>query len=252
MEFEPTEQFQRIAGLYDELMAGVPYANWVHYLHRLLQERNARPRSILDLACGTGTVSLLLAQRGYQVTGVDLSAAMIEEAKQKAPQNSRLEFHVQDAAELNLPGRKFDLCISLFDSLNYILQPDRLQQAFERVAMHLSRQGLFVFDMNSEYALVNCYFTQDNLGTDAPLKYYWTSSYEHTTRLCTVLLHFSSNNAQGETKTDVVHQQYAYREQEVREMLQTAGFNEIQTYQAYTMKKPGRTTDRIFYVARKA
>src|SRR5579871_1291948 len=106
----PSEQadkaaFVAVAPLYDLLMHGVPYTEWVAYLHELLAERRAHPRRILDLACGTGNVSELLARAGYAVTGVDIAPQMIAEARRKAAaRNLAITYVVQDAAELDLPG----------------------------------------------------------------------------------------------------------------------------------------------------
>src|SRR5262249_44706136 len=149
-------QFVAVAPLYDLLMTGVPYAEWVRYLHELLAARRTRPRHILDLACGTGNVSELLAGEGFSVTGVDIAPHMIAEAKRKAAErNLPIAYLTQDAAELDLPGQRFDLCVSLFDSLNYVTEPTRLQRAMTRVAAHLTANGLFIFDLNSEFALRN-------------------------------------------------------------------------------------------------
>src|SRR5690242_20175819 len=130
-------------------MHNVPYDEWIVYLNKLLDERKARPRHVLDLACGTGNVSERLAQEGYEVTGVDLAPGMIAEARRKAAERGlAITYEVQDAAELDMPGRRFDLCISLFDSLNYITDPAQLARAMSRVAAHLTRNGLFIFDLN--------------------------------------------------------------------------------------------------------
>src|SRR5690348_11937897 len=127
-----TAQFVQVAPLYDLLMHDVPYARWVEYLGQLLDARNARPRHLLDVVCGTGNVTELLAGEGYTVLGVDIAPDMIVQARQKAVERDlRIQYVVQDAAELDLPGRKFDLCVSFFDSLNYITQPERLQKAME-------------------------------------------------------------------------------------------------------------------------
>src|SRR5581483_27671 len=156
-------QFVHVAPLYDLLMHDVPYGEWVSYLHKLLATRNAQPTHILDLACGTGNVSERLAAEGYAVTGVDIAPDMVAEARRKANERKLpVRYFVQDAADLDLPGEKFDLCVSLFDSMNYITEPARLAQAMERVARHLSANGLFIFDMNSEFALKNKFFDQSN------------------------------------------------------------------------------------------
>jgi SAM-dependent methyltransferase len=246
--------FVAVAPLYDTLMYGVPYRDWVFYLGDLLTERHARPRHVLDLACGTGNVSELLCAEGYAVTGVDIAPGMISEAKRKATARGLpIDYHVQDAAELDLPGHRFDLCVSLFDSLNYIVAPERLAQAMTRVAAHLTRNGLFIFDLNTEYALRNKFFDQDNLGSRDRLRYDWDSDYFPQTRLCRVRMRFWYTEDDGQEHAfEETHWQYAYRTDEILTMLSAAGFDDIATYQAYTLRSPGRAADRIFYVARKA
>jgi SAM-dependent methyltransferase len=247
------DSFVAVAPLYDELMTGVPYADWVRYLHQLLKEWNITPVKVLDLACGTGNVSELLAQKGYDVTGVDIAPGMIAEARRKAiAKNLPVRYYVQDAAELTLPGQQFDLCVSFFDSLNYILEPERLARAIQRVAAHLRPGGVFIFDLNSEFALRNFFFDQDNLNTDERLRYDWDSEYFPDTRLCCVHMKFWYREESGLDRTfEEQHWQYAYRVEEMLAMLEAAGFAESRTYQAYTLRPPHRTSDRIFYVARR-
>src|SRR5688500_10157042 len=111
-------QFTEVAEVYDSLMAVVPYRHWVDYIERLWERFESSPTTVLDLACGTGNVTLELARRGYRPTGVDNAAAMIRQAQAK--QGRGVEFLLQDARSLDLP-QPFDACVSLFDSLNYIL-----------------------------------------------------------------------------------------------------------------------------------
>jgi ubiquinone/menaquinone biosynthesis C-methylase UbiE len=247
------DAFVAVAPLYDLLMSDVPYDEWVSYLHRLLETRNARPRHILDLACGTGNVTERLAAEGYAVTGVDIAPHMIAEAQRKAAEKEQeIDYYVQDAAELDLPGKRFDLCVSLFDSLNYVTDPRRLAQAMERVGLHLTRNGLFIFDLNTEFALKNSFFDQSNRLSNVRLRYDWESEYYSESRLCRVRMRFWYREEDGQDRVfEEEHWQYAYRTEEIITMLQNAGFDEITAYQAYTLRAPGRSTDRIFYMARK-
>ncbi len=245
--------FVAVAPLYDLLMTGVPYQEWDVYLQQLLELRKLAPQRILDLACGTGTVSELLAARGYKVTGVDLAPGMIAEARRKAEEkNLAVDYYVQDAAELDLTGEKYDLCVSLFDSLNYIVEPERLQQAIMRVAAHLETGGLFIFDLNTEYALKRHFFDQDNLAYNERLRYDWDSQYDDATRRCRVRMRFWYREDDGQDRAfEEIHWQYAYRMDEILKMLHHAGFSHIDTYQAYTLRSPTRSADRIFYIAEK-
>lgn len=248
------DSFIEIAPLYDHLMNTVPYRDWVAYLKQLLSRSHARPRTVLDLACGTGTVSQLLACEGMKVTGVDISEGMIKEARRKSELEGRIvDYHVQDAGELDLPGLRFDLCISLFDSLNYITDPEHLRSAIYRVYSHLNRKGLFIFDLNTEYALKNRFFDQDNLNSDDELKYDWASEYDTKTRICAVKMKFWHRREDGTEKEFVeTHWQYAYSTEEITTMLADAGFENIEIFHAYTTRPATRTSDRLFFVCNKS
>ena len=245
--------FTLIAPYYDELMHNVPYDFWVRYVQELMDRYRLRVKSVLDLACGTGNVAMRLAQMGYDVWGVDISAPMIAEAKRKA-QEAGLDVHyeVQDAAQLQLPTQ-FDLVLSLFDSLNYILSPENLQEAFRRVYAHLRSGGAFIFDVNTEYALREGLFDQDNLGSRRRLLYRWKSRYDEETRTCTVEMEFCLRNEAGEVVQHFVevHRQRAYGLDELHTMLRNAGFDYARAFHAYTLRPPNATTDRAFFVATK-
>lgn len=245
--------FTLIAPYYDELMHNVPYDFWVQYVQELMDRYRLRVKSILDLACGTGNVAMRLAQLGYDVWGVDISAPMIAEAKRKARQAGlNIHYEVQDAAQLELPTQ-FDLVLSLFDSLNYILSPENLQEAFRRVYAHLRSGGAVIFDVNTEYALREGLFDQDNLGSRRRLLYRWKSRYDEETRICTVEMEFWLRNEAGEVVQHFVevHRQRAYGLDELHTMLRNAGFDYARAFHAYTLRPPNATTDRAFFVATK-
>ena len=243
--------FGPVAPYYDALMAGVPYRFWVEYLERLWALHGRTPRAVLDLACGTGTVSRLLASRGYTVTGVDLSGGMLEVARRRtAEAGLPIPFHRQDAAELDLQPARFDAVVCLFDSLNYILEPSGLQAAFARVCAHLAPGGTLIFDVNTEYALAEGMFNQSCMRLSEPLRYRWRSRYNAETRLCTVRMDFSYDPGTGARESFLeVHRQRAYGKDELTEWLRAAGFGEVTVYDAYTVDPPKKRSDRLFYFA---
>lgn len=243
--------FGPVAPYYDALMAGVPYRFWVDYLERLWALHAKTPRAVLDLACGTGTVSRLLAARGYAPTGVDLSGGMLEVARLRAAEAGLpIPFHHQDAAELDLGDARFDAAVCLFDSLNYILEPDRLQAAFARVCAHLAPGGAFIFDVNTEYALAEGMFNQSCMRLSEPLRYRWRSRYNAETRLCTVRMDFSYDPGTGVRESFLeVHRQRAYGKDELTDWLRAAGFGKVTVYDGYTTDPPKKRSDRLFYFA---
>jgi SAM-dependent methyltransferase len=247
MSDEPAS-FTNVAPWYDALMLGVPYEQWVRYLEELLLLFGWKPETVLDLACGTGRVSRLLAEKGYRVTGVDASSGMIEVAKSQ-PSPQAIEYHCQRAESLDL-GRSFDLVVSLFDSLNYLTDPNDLQKCFRRVARHLHSRSLFIFDMNGIYAFQADLFSQESLGKGKSIEYVWKSHYDPKTRLCRVDMEFTAH-PEGRSETfREVHFQRAYETEEVCDYLRDAGFDVLAVYDAYATRPVRAKSDRIFWIAR--
>jgi len=244
------DQFDAIAPYYDDVMSVVPYRQWVQYVKKICKRFRWKPKRILDLATGTGSVALLLAEEGYHVTGVDIAPRMIDIARVKAAKRGvkNVAFLCQDAARLELPGA-FDLAVSLFDSLNYLLTARALQQTFAGVYRHLAPGGGFIFDLNSEYSLEKNMFTQDNLWDEnAEVKHIWTARYNKRTRVATIDMLFYLPD--GRTFREV-HKERAHRHEDVLRFLTDAGFEFLDAFDAYSFLPAGRRSERIFYVVRK-
>lgn len=228
----------------------IPYRSWVDYVREIARRQGHTMRHILDVGCGTGTASLLLAHAGYQVTGIDISAAMVDQASAKAEGVANARFLACPLEKLDLDTR-FDTAISLFDSLNYITEPSVLQEGFTRLARHMEPGGYFLFDMNTPYALEQELFTQDNLSSSDPLRYVWKSRYDQDTRLTTVEMTFYVRDGEKTRLIRETHLQRAYRLNEIKGMLEQSGFETIDVLEAYTFRRPGKRTDRAFFIARR-
>lgn len=253
-----TNQYGAVAAVYDRLMDNVPHALWLSRIEKAVRLRGKSPVSALDCACGTGLVTELLFERGYRpVVGFDLSAAMIDIARTKAQASvhaGRLDtpqFEVQNAAHLDLGDRTFDLVVSMFDSLNYILEPSDLQSAFHRLFTHTSANGTLAFDMNALYALSHDLFTQEQ--RFGPVQHDWKAHWDRETRLCRVEMDFWVKDEQtGETRTfHETHIQRAYTVPEVTEWLQNAGYRNIEVFGNYGERAPGAKSDRLLFIADK-
>lgn len=240
-------RFDLVAPYYDDLMAGVPYRLWVNYVEDIIRRMDYSPRSVLDVACGTGNVSEILAQRGYEVVGVDNAPRMIEVAKTK---RGGVSYFVQDVAQLDL-GRTFDLAVCLFDSFNYITDTDQLRRGLRRIAEHLNERGVLIFDINTIYALAQHFFDQADLGGGHYPKYVWNSDYDHETRICRVNMLFEVMEADGPRQFKEVHVQRGHSLEELSAWLVEAGFEVVDVFHAYRFRKPTRRSDRVFFVARR-
>lgn len=237
--------FGPVAPHYDELMRTVPYEMWVGYTLLLFAHLDVQPKTVLDVCCGTGSVAELLHENGYRVTGFDLSEPMIERARAKALERGfGIDYHVLDAAELRL-NRTFDAAVSYFDSLNYIVQPDRLAQAIARVGEHLEPGGVFLFDVNTAYAFEKRMFDQQCLTKRSPLRYKWVGNYDAHSRVIRVHMDFWK----GDEHFVEEHVQRAYSIEELRDYLADAGFDEVHTFDAYTLDPPRRRSDRLHFAA---
>lgn len=135
------------AAIYDQIMAGVDYEGWIDYVESLLQHFACRPRSVIDLACGTGSSTLPLASRGYRTGGIDLSPEMLEQARAKATAAGlAIDFRRGDLRSLRTTER-YDLALLFQDGLNYLLSEEELSRAFSGIHDLLSPGGYFIFDL---------------------------------------------------------------------------------------------------------
>jgi ubiquinone/menaquinone biosynthesis C-methylase UbiE len=240
------QSFVHVAPYYDELMKAVPYRMWVSYYLLLLAHQRVHPKNILDVCCGTGNMCELLQREGFKMAGFDLSPGMIAEAKEKARRKKLdIEYTVADASEFDL-GKKFDGALSFFDSLNNILESDRLQSAFDRVAAHLIPGGSWIFDLNTAYAFETDLFDQEYLRTNANLRYKWKGVYAPDLKIIEVDMKFWYRDQEFHE----LHRQRAYEDAVVREMLDKSGFINVKTFHSYTLNPPREKSDRIHYMAR--
>ena len=242
-----------VSAVYDALMADVPHETWLRRIETECARRGKRPVSALDVACGTGLATEIFHKRGYApVAGFDLSETMIQIARTKATAHGfgdAIAYSAQNAATFDLGESRFDLAVSLFDSLNYILDPDDLRRTFARVFHHLNPGAVWAFDVNSLYALSHNLFTQSDSRGD--LSHNWESFWERETRTCRVEMAFTVTDSHtGKARRfHETHHQRAYTTTELREMLTSAGFTQIAVYGNYGDRPPTPKSDRLLFVA---
>ncbi|HET6384250.1 MAG TPA: class I SAM-dependent methyltransferase [Armatimonadota bacterium] len=248
---DPAPSFTEIAPYYDELMKDVPYRFWARYVLTVADRFDCKPTRILDLACGTGAVTMLLAEQGFEMAGVDGSAEMLAIAREKAAASGRnISFIHADLRSYSAPGL-FDLVICLYDSLNNILNPGDLERTFKCVRESMAPDALFVFDVNTDYALRANLFTQENRDPAIPIRYRWESHYDYPTRICTVNMDFWVTEGGRERAFSEVHRQRAYSRADLERMLDEAGITLLGAYDGLSFRPPLPRTDRMYCVARR-
>ena len=244
-------QFTEVARAYDALMSTVPYRRWVEYVEKLLKRVRASPRTVLDIACGTGNVTFALADRGYRIAGTDLSEPMLAIAREKGQRQHRgVTFAQADMRTLSLPDT-YDLAVCLYDSINYLLSLDDVRKAFQSAYSVLNPGGHYIFDVNTIFALRENLFTQRNLDPHAPVRYDWHSSYNEDTRISEVVMDFWVDEAGSTRHFGEVHYERGYLLQELLDLLTAAGFRTLLVFEAYKFRTPRPESDRVYFVARK-
>ncbi|NLC45358.1 MAG: class I SAM-dependent methyltransferase, partial [Clostridiales bacterium] len=145
--------YQDFAYLYDEFMKNVDYQDWTNKVEDIFRKYDKQPKTIVDLACGTGGVTNLLATRGYKVTGVDISEDMLYLAREKARKSGlQVPYICQDISELSLHN-PVDAILCMCDGFNYILEKRKLKQSLKKIHKYLNPGGILIFDISSHYKL---------------------------------------------------------------------------------------------------
>ncbi|NIP66578.1 methyltransferase domain-containing protein [Candidatus Bathyarchaeota archaeon] len=240
------------AQVYDRAGFSAFSERMIPYLDQNLERLNLQPQSILDLACGTGTAAILLAQRGFKVYGVDRSEEMLEIARKKsAKERVQVEFVLSDIRNFVLP-EKVDLAISLYDSLNYILEREELVSVFGRVKRYLKENGLFMFDMNTLYKI--------KYGWDNSFRVFWIThdilviegnAYDQESNTTTKnFAFFVKKKDELFERVLEEHTERGYTIDEIERGVEDSGLQFIDCYECFTFKQPQSNTGRIFYICR--
>ena len=242
------EAYHALAVSYDRLTNDVDYCATVEFYNRILQKEGLKPETAVDLACGTGSVSWLLAQQGLSVTGVDMSEEMLCVAAQKSGEN-RPVFVCQKLQELSLP-RGVDLAVCALDSLDYITEPADCQEAIHRIYRVLNPGGCFIFDVNTPEKL-RAMDGQIFLDEDDDVYCVWRGEFDEETNICTYGMDIFQRQGNAWYRSGEIHEEYAYSRQQLTAYLKEAGFTHIQVFADRQLCDPRPGEQRIYFKARK-
>ena len=240
-----------LAGCYDQLTYDVDYAAWADYIEKHFQKRPLPGRTVLDLACGTGSLTRELALRGYEMIGADQSPEMLAEAAEKNRGAAPIEpiFLCQSMEKLDLYGT-IDACVCCLDSVNYITDPKKLARAFQRVHLFLMPGGLFLFDVNTPEKLAGL---DGQVFLDETEDAYCVWRAEFSRRICTYFMDiFRLDPSTGQwDRGEELHRERAYTVEELTTLLEGAGFVDVRTWGERKLRPPKPGEQRIFFTARK-
>lgn len=262
------EAYTSFASVYDTFMDNVPYGEWGGYIYTLLCRYGVKSGIILDLGCGTGTITEILAGYGYDMIGVDNSEDMLELAMEKRIASGHdILYLLQDMREFELYGT-VRAVVSVCDSVNYITEPEELAGVFRLVNNYLDPGGIFLFDFNTEYkyreVMGDCTIAEDR----GPCSFIWDNCYYEEERIneYDLTLFIREGTAPGQNegaeeddteengalyrKYTETHFQRGYTLEEIRELLSSAGLIFQAAYDMDTREAAGEKSERVCVIAR--
>lgn len=241
--------YEALAGAYDGLMQDGLYRKRADYLVRQFRRSAIPVRSVLDLACGTGTIACMLAERGYTVTATDGSEEMLTEAVRKAADldvDQPPFFLHQSMPRLRLV-KPVDAVVSTLDSLNYLTRPKDVQETFRRVAKYLKPGGMFIFDVNSPYKLRRM---DGQMYMDETEETFcvWRTFFSERTHVCTYCVDlFKRGRGENWQRSYEEHRERAWEEEELRAWLADAGLTCVKVTGDLKQTPPGPEEDRLIF-----
>lgn len=248
--------YEQMAEVYDRLMDDVDYDLWANHLMHLFEtfSDGTLPQRVLDCACGTGALTIRLAECGLQMTGLDCAEDMLRLAQQKAMRRGfRIPFVRMDMQHLQT-HRRMDAITCCCDGVNYLTTLSDVSRFFRAAHAALKPDGLLLFDVSSAYKLehvLGC----STMGEDrADCTYLWENMFDPKTRLLEMRLHFFVPDAAAPSRWrrfDEVHVQRAHTKEELCGLLSECGFEVLGIYGAFTEDEPADRAERIQFVARR-
>ena len=244
------DAYRNLAVSYDRLTSDVDYEATVAFYYEILKQESLTPRTAVDLACGTGSVTTILANKGLQVIGVDMSEEMLTVASQKAGEAGVFPWFIcQSLQQLRLP-RAVDLAVCALDSLDYITAPEDCQEAIRRVYKYLNPGGIFIFDVNTPEKL-RAMDGQVFLDEDDDVYCVWRGEFNEETNICSYGMDLFQRKGNLWERSFEEHCEYAYSAEQLTGYLKAAGFTHIRVYGDRRMEAPGAGEQRIYIKARK-
>ena len=243
------DAYTGFAAVYDELMDNIPYEEWGKYLIDLLNEYGIKDGIVLDLGCGTGNITEILANNGYDMIGVDNSQEMLNIAMEKRGDDTSILYLLQDMRGFELYGTVAAV-VSICDSLNYLTEYEDVVETFKLVRNYLDPGGIFIFDLNTVGKFEQ--IGESVIAEDREdCSFIWENTFYEEERINEYNL---SIFVQGEDcrydKFTENHYEKAYYLEEIRQALEEAGLEYITAYEAFTKNPADDNQERVYVIAR--
>lgn len=242
------ESYTDFAYIYDKII-GQDYEKWADYIEAIFDKNEIKPKLVLDLGCGTGSITNILATRGYDMIGVDISVDMLNVAREKSIEKGLDVLYLcQDVCEFELYGT-VDAIICTLDVLNYVTDKEKLSWVFKLVRNYLNDDGIFIFDMNTPHRLENILGNNTMIYEQDGVVYTWDNRYENS--ISTQYLTFFCETENGlYERFDETHIQRAYKTEELTEELSKNGLKIDAIYNVLTFEKPNDLCEKQVFVSK--
>lgn len=249
---EDYQEYGDFANVYDAFMDNIPYQEWHSYLKSLLDSHGVSEGIVVDLGCGTGTMTQMLAEDGYDMIGVDRSAEMLLQARAKC--DSQILFLEQDMRELDLYGSARAM-VCICDGMNYLLSQEDILQTFNRVHTFLDSGGIFIFDLKTPHFYEHVLGNRTIAENREQASMIWENEYHNDTGKHEYLLTFYQcidEQKDYYARFEEYHQQRSYSKESILSLMKKAGFIQLEGYQAFSTQMAGDEDERWYFVAQKA
>ena len=242
--------YESLAGCYDALTEDVAYEQRADFIEKLMGRSRVPVHTVLDLACGTGTMTAIFTRRGYELIAVDGSEEMLYAAREKAcdlPGVPPLFLH-QQMPKLDLYGT-VEAAICCLDSINYLTSPKDVQRTLARLKLFVQPGGVLIFDINSVHKLRNL-DGQVFLDETDDVYCVWRTEFSKRSRICSYYMDIFQRQEDGSWSRDFEeHRQRAYEVEELKQWLTEAGFTDIRTHGDCRAGRPREDEERIYFSA---
>ncbi|MBF7097737.1 class I SAM-dependent DNA methyltransferase [Alkalibacter mobilis] len=246
--------YKKLSEVYDNLIKeDIDYDLFIDWIISKIKRSKFEVKSILEIGCGTGNITIPLGQKGYKMTGVDISDEMLSVADAKAFEvGIEVRWINSDIVDLDMDS-KFECVISTMDTFNYITDIDDLCKSLGNVYNALKPGGIFIFDINTKYRLKEIYGSNSFNYVSDEICYIWNNYYNEDQKICEFEINFFLKDEYSDAyeRFEEIHYQRAYEKSEIVDLLKDTGFTNVQTFDFLSFEKPADKSEKIHFYAQK-